>query len=299
MLPLLLALSLAFPAARPAPQVTLGSVLAEMAEKIDIYPPARPMTCTHSFLVDDDAELSVVAKALADLSAPDAPCRIVDTPDRSAAQPKWAFLVVEAPVDLDAKKILAAVRKGGKQTERLMATAFDSEVTVFGGPFKTPRDALFTSSNEIRWAMAWGRSYQIYGTPGKARSDQIAARLGKALGTKAPPPVIEHSFTWTLVEPVDAEAAKRAEKSLLAVRGVESARIDVAKRALAVTVALEGLDVMGPPIVLTGADISKVLGAEAASATFTMTKARFDTTPVFDALEREKLVVAPPAPAGK
>jgi hypothetical protein len=228
---------------------------------------------------------------LSALSTPDAPCRIVGDPDKSSAQPKSAFVTIEAPVSRDAKDVVAALRKASKHVDRLACTAFDAEATAFAVGMNTPRDQLLTSSSEVRWATSWGRTYQVYTAPGKVKAARLAERLSKFLRVKSPPAVVRSSFTWNLAEPVDAAAAKRAEKSLLAVPGVAAAHIDPTRHALEVSVELEGLEVLGPPFMISAEDLQKTLGTKLNA--YPLPKARLDTMPILETLEHEKLTLAP------
>lgn len=294
---LLPALLLLIPPVLPPLQVTVGGALAELADKQDPYPAERPKTRTLSFIVDSDADVAAAKSALTALAAPDAPCRIVNDLEKSAAQPKSAFVVVEAPVTRDAKEVVAALRKTSKHVDRLACTAFDSDPTAFTVGMNTPRDQLLASSSEVRRATAWGRTYQLYTASGKGRTDQLGERLAKFVHAKKAPPVVKSSFAWPLAEPVDAAAAKRAEKLLLAIPGIGAAHVDPTKHVLEVSVDLEGLDVLGAPFMISAEDLAKTLGTKLDA--YPLPKARFDTTPVFDALEHEKLTLAPRAEKAK
>jgi hypothetical protein len=298
MLPCLLALSICVVPPTAASPQTLGDAMATIVDRVEAYPPQPPRTRTLSFLIEPHDEIASVVKALASLGTPDARCRVVGEPEKSPKHPKVLFLVVEAPVAIEAKEIVATLRKASRSADRLACTAFDAEPGMFGAGTAPRRAELLSSASEVQWASSWGRSYQIYTAPGKVRAKQLAARLAKAVGSKTGLEVAQHSFTWKLVEPVDVEAAKRAEKLLAALPGVVSARVDVTSGLLEVKVTFEGLDALGPAYEVPVSEGSKAGGTKA-DVVFTLPIARFDTTPVFAALEREKLAVAPPSKGGK
>lgn len=297
MLPLLLALACIAPSTTALPQ-TAGDALALAAAEVDPYPPVRPKTRVLAFLVDRESDAGAIAKALSALSTPDVRCRLAGGLGTSYTLTKSALASVETPIGVDAKDVLAALKKVTKRADRLACTTFNAPASTFMAGVESGRDRLVSSGGDPRWAISWGDSYQLYTAPDKARADGLAAKLAKILGTKTPPPVAEHSFDWSLAAAVDSEAAKRIEKAVNAIPGVMEARIDAAKNALAVKVELKGLDTLGPPIDLTAAQVRKAthLGVEVGE---TVTKACFDTTPIFDVLEREKVVLKPKAAAEK
>lgn len=271
-------------------EITLGDALAERTETQVAYPPVRPATRTYSFLLDQEASADI-ASAVAAIRADGAAARLVQEPIRTGPSAKTVFVQVEAPAAVEPKSLIAALRKSSKRVERLALTAFDIEPKGFMVGVNSLQRRFLESSSEVRWADSWNRSHQVYTLAGTAKTASLASRLAKTLGLEKPPAVARHTIAWKLKTPVDAEAGKRAEKALLALDGVESARLDVSAGALELVVAFAGLDVGGPPYAAALSEQNKSAGTVAAD--LLIPRARFDTTPVFDVLDAEKLVVLP------
>lgn len=275
---------------------------------LETYPPVRYPSSVHAFSVPDDIKADVVRKSLADLGTKESDCKILYGPMKAGARPSKVFIVVEAPATVDVKDIAKALKKGTPTVETVGWTCFQSSDPTMGRglgaggiPGMSPRDWILGMSNDLRWVEARGGFVEFFFTPGKLSADVIADRFHKLVqpfGVKDVGRVVEESFTWTLEEPVDPAAAKRVEKVLAKIPGVKDAKVDPAAKSLHMTVALEDLVRGGPPISLPGLDVA-LPGANVVKDGDDPPRMRFDTNQIFDALDKEKLVVHVPKKEGE
>jgi hypothetical protein len=269
------------------------------AKAPDPYPPVRNATVVCAFSLPDDAKADVIKKALAALSTKEADCGIRYGPMKAESRPSRVFVLVEAPANLPVKDVTEALKKGAKTVEPIAWTCFQSEDPKLGRglgggmPGMTPRDFLLGMSNDLRWVEAGGGVSEFFFTPGKMTADLIKDRftkLAKPFGVKDVGAVLTDSIHWPLLEPVDAAAAKRAEKELGKLDGVKSIKIDAAAKTLDAVVTLESLTRGALPTALASDD--STLGGALAAERNPSPRMRFDTNAILDALEKEKISVA-------
>lgn len=286
------------PPAQPPPQ------LPALLQTPAVYPPVRNASVVHAFGLPDDVKADAVRKSLAELSTKEADCRISYGPMRSSARPQKSFVVVEAPASVDVKDVIKALKKGAASVEPMAWTCFQSSDPMLGAglaagmPGLSPRDFILGLSNDLRWVEARGGFSEFFFTPGKLDAAFIQDRfhkLAQPFGIKDVGAVVVETITWPLAEPVDPAAAKRAEKELLKIAGVKSAKVDAAGKSLEVKVALDGLVRGAPPITLPGGMGVLVTSGSAEPETDPAPRMRFDTNTLFGVLDKEKLAVLPPA----
>lgn len=272
---------------------------------LDLYPPQRSRTRLLFFSLDGDIRADPVRHALAELSTKDAECRIAYGPVSSAARPNKSFVAVEAPAEKSARDIQRALKHGVPAVDELAFTCFRGEPKKMGGGTSgySPRDWILGMTNDLRWVESFAGFSEFFFAPGKLTADILTDRfrkLGEPFGQGDIGKLVKDEFTWSLAGPADIDpaAAKRAEKAIAKIEGVREAKIDPAAKTLHVAIELDGLKIGGPPISLAlpkhpepGHGDAKVAG----DTPVEVPRARFDTTPVFDALDKEKIAVAPAA----
>lgn len=274
----------------------LAALLAALAQapEPEPYPPERPRTHVFFFMLEGELKAEPLRKALSDLSTREAECKLVYGPRKTPARPGAQFVAVEAPAALGPKELVPALRKGCSAADPVACTVFkgsgegtgsNSEGQGFLG--MGARDFVLGMSGDIRWYDALGGWRQFYFGAGKIDAKEIADRYQKLfgpLGGGTAGEVVRESLRWTLAEPLDPKAAARAQKALAKLPGVQHASIDPAQRLLTLTLRLENLQSSGPALSFPGApDAGPV-------------RARFDTVPLFEILDKEKLLLVPPAP---
>jgi hypothetical protein len=282
----------------------LGVALARQAPNApkppEIYPPERNATVVHAFSLPDDVKGDLVRKALAELSTKDADCGIRYGPMKATARPSKVFVLVEAPATVDVKDVIKALKKGATTVEPTAWTCFQSTDSQLGRgldggmPGFSPRDFILGMSNDLRWVEARGGFSEFFFLPGKLDADSIKDRfhkLAQPFGVKDVGSLVVETITWPLSGPIDAAAAKRAEKELARISGVQSAKIDVAGLALEVKVVLEGQIRGAPPIALPGGGDALAADGAAAGEKALAPRMRFDTNSFFAVLEKERLSV--------
>ncbi|MBL8857694.1 MAG: hypothetical protein JNL28_04195 [Planctomycetes bacterium] len=275
---------------------------------VEVYPPVRHATVAHCFSLPDEVKGDVVRKALADLSTKDADCAIRYGPMKATSRPSRVFVVVEAPASVDVKDVVKALKKGASTVEPMAWTCFQSTDNTLGRglgggmPGLSPRDFILGLSNDLRWVEARGGFVEFFFAPGKLSADVIQDRfhkLAQPFGVKDVGDVVVESFVWTLTAPIEAAAARRAEKELAKISGVKEARIDIEKHTLSVKVALENLVRSAPPIAMPGGGDALADAGAALADTSPVPRMRFDTNQIFTVLDKEKLTLAATAKEGE
>lgn len=312
-----------------------GGKLSDWVQRTNPYEPVRPKSRQWYFAIDGDLKAEPVRKALTELSTPAVECRVLQGPLHSNARPNKNFLTLEAPSSVSAKELAKALKRGAAAVEELSFSVFEGDdgelgnIPDFGGNF-TAIDFIIGMSSDLRWMVRFGARREFYFPHKKLDTKTIQDRfqkLNQPFGGQKVGSIARESFAWPLQEPLDAEACKRAQKSIAKLDGVAKAEIDLAAKVLRVDLALENLRVSGPPVPF----LSPTAKAEAAAgkdgkdgepgkpgepgqpggkggnggavgdalnkALDRPPRASFDTTPVFDILEKEKLVLAAPSAA--
>jgi len=263
----------------------LAALLAALAQSKEAapapYPPERPKAHVLYFMLAGELKAEPLRKALSELSTKEAECRLCYGPRKADARPGAQFVAVEAPAAIGWKELVPALRKGCTTADPLCVTLFqgvnegpgsDSEAPGFLG--MGMRDFVLGMSGDIRWYEASAGWRQFFFGAGKIGAKEIADRYQKLFGPVGGKPVgalVEEGLRWTLAEPLDAKAASRAEKSIAKLPGVLRCSIDATQRVLTAEFRLEELRSAAAP-----------LGP----------RARFDTSTLFEILDKEKLVLA-------
>ncbi|MBK7645418.1 MAG: hypothetical protein IPJ19_20665 [Planctomycetes bacterium] len=275
----------------------LALLLAGLAQEPAAGPSApsaeRPASRVCFFMLSGELKAEPLRKALAELSSTAAQCRILEGPRKTGARPGAQFVAVEAPAALGAKELIAALRKGCGGAEPLSFTAFEGKAGGQGADAESAgflglptRDFVLGMSGDIRWYDTLSDWRQFYFAAGKIGAKEIADRYHKLFGPVGggeAGEVAREELQWTLAEPLDPKAAERAHKALAKLPGVARAVFDAPTRALRLDVRLENQKSSGPP------------GKRAEKAG--PVRVRFDTLPVFEILDKEKLALEPAAPA--
>lgn len=217
------------------------------APAVDLYPCRASATVVRFFHVEIDApDLSKVNPALEELGA-----TLVHGPRSSGGRPGHCFCAVRAPREVSAKKLAAALKKGGGAVETLEVLAFDGRTGSdsdlgLGGLGVTKRDLVMGISNDVVWYEASGAWSQFYGRPGKLDAKELAERYAKLYapyGGAKLGAVVEERVSWPLKAAPEAKVAAKLAKEIekqpgVAHAGFEGARLDVA-------VVLAGLEACG------------------------------------------------------
>jgi hypothetical protein len=198
-------------------------------------------------------------------------------------------VAVRAPRNTSAKKLAAALKKGGGSAEELAATAFDGRTGKpheFGlaGSGVTQRD--FVMGGDVVWYDAFGPWSQIYGPPGKVEAQEIAKRYAKLYepyGGAKLGEVVSERFAWTLSAAPDDKLRAKILKALEKVRGVVGAVIEGAEMTL--TVRLDGLEVCAD-----AGKIPSALGEPLDEGDRAAPRVAFDAGAVYELLAAEGLV---------
>ena len=251
-----------------------------------LYPCAQSASVVRFFHLENDApDLAKVNEALAELGA-----EIAYGPRTSTGRPGHAFFALRAPPDVPAKKLAAALKKGGGAAEVLVCIAFDGREGKdhdfgLGGLGVTKRDFVMGMSGDVVWYDAAGPWSQFYGPPGELKAQELADRYAKLYapyGGAKLGAVVKERFEWTLASAPDEKTRRRVLATLEKTPGVEGATI--IDKVLTVTVWLDRLESCGVAgkIASAGEPLDEA-GREAP-------RAAFDTAPLYATLQVEKLV---------
>lgn len=258
---------------------------ATPAETEDPYPPVRTATVLRYFCLEGDLKADATKKALAELSTKAAACRIAAGPSTCTTRPDKHFLALETPGATPLADVMKALKKGGAKVQELEWTLFRDADEPTGILGFSARECVIGMASDLRWFESSEGTNTFHYVPGKLAGAKLADLYGKLyqpFDCGNPGTVVRETIEWKLAEPVDPAAAKKAEKAIAKLDGVRTAKIDAGASTLGVTIELDGLRTSGPPPAAKPNE-------EAALVVFP----RFDTNPILDALEKEKLGVAP------
>ena len=273
--------------------------MTELMKDVDLYPAERPVAVQHFFAVEGEAKPEALTKAFQELKSDKALCRITYGPVSTSSRPKLQFLAVEAPATVKKKDVERALERGGFKADEVAATCFQGPQQNFGGQGGafglSSRDWLLGTSADLRWCETLLGFSQFFHVPSKLDAEQIADRvkkLGQPFGRGDIGKLVVHSFTWRLEGTLDETIAKRLEKALLKLTCVKRAVVDVGSKTLAMEVALEGVRISGMPAELPIPEEFKGFAdaaAQNAGNALDAPRVRFDTTPVWELLDKELL----------
>jgi len=216
-----------------------------LGEGAGVIPPTRHATCLRYYSLEGDLELEALRQAVQSLGTIDAGASIAVGPATVSSRPKARFLVLELPSRVAPKEALAALKKVTPRTEELAWTAFQGErrslPSILG---YAALDCVVGMDNDLRWFDLSGGRARFYYVAGKLDEKSLRSRFHKLyqpfdageLGE-----LVTDAIEWKLAEPVDAAAAKAAEKAIAKIPGVRKAKIDSTSRVLTVGVEHEGL----------------------------------------------------------
>jgi hypothetical protein len=167
----------------------------------------------------------------------------------------------------------------------------------------SPRDFVLGTSNDLRWVDMLRADFQFYALPGKLDAAHDQDRMHKLLqpyGRGKPRREVERgSLSWNLALPIDEAAAKRAEKAIAKLDGVQQAHIDARRASCRCSSRLEGLHASAPP--LPGAHKAGRLRTRPRLRRLRPSKlparARASSQPDPRLLIKEKIALPAPAPA--
>jgi hypothetical protein len=208
-------------------------------------PSVRHPTCLRFYTFEGDVKPEVLRKAVSDLGTKEAEARITIGPSKVSSRPRARFLVLEVPSRTPGKEVEAALKKVCPHADELAWTAFQGQnrslPPILG---YSALDCVVGMDNDVRWFDLSGGLARFYYTPGKFDAKSLRVRFGKLyqpfnageLGE-----LVHDTIEWRLAEPVDASAAKSAEKAIAKIPGVRKARIDVASRVLTGEIEHDGL----------------------------------------------------------
>ncbi len=252
----------------------------------ELYP-CRPSEKVIRFfhLETDEPELAKVTPALAELGA-----ELAYGPRTATGRPGHAFVALRAPRVAEAKKLSAALRKGGGAVDELACLAFDGRTGKdgdlgLGGYGVTKRDLVMGMSGDVVWYEALGTWSEFFGAQGKLKAPELSERYEKLYapygGAKLGEVVLER-FTWTLAAAPEDKVRHKLLKAMEKLRGVRGAVIDGTQ--LTMTVALDGLEICGDAGKIPGpGEPLDEAGKEAP-------RVAFDAGAVYELLQAEGLV---------
>jgi hypothetical protein len=254
-----------------------------------LYPAEPPVSVVRFFTVEtDELDVPKASAALGELGA-----SLVYGPRTTDARPGHAFVALSAPAEIAAKKLGAALRKGGAAARELACIAFDGRTNTdsgisIGGFSMGTRDFVMGLSGEIAWFDSVGPWSQFYVTPGKLEPGDLVQRYEKLYapyGGGRLGDVVRESFTWTLAAAPDEKSAKRVLSAIEKLDGVERAALEGS--ALTVVVELDGLLACSPAGTIPAAD-----GAVHDEAGKAAPRAAWCTRPLHELLAREGLLAS-------
>lgn len=208
------------------------------------YPAERHATTLHYFALGGEVDGQALERAVAALDA-EGRARIVAGPASCSTRPKRRFLALEAPAELQPKALIGALRRASGEIEALAATSFEtSEGALPGILAYSARECVVGMADEMRWFEERDGRRTFWFVSGKLAADDLAKRFRRLYEPFGHPDVgrlVEHPLEWTLAAPVDAAAAKKAERAIAKLPGVLSARIDAAAGTLEARLAIDGV----------------------------------------------------------
>jgi hypothetical protein len=210
-----------------------------------VVEPARHATCVRYFSLEGDAKPDLIRRAVAELSTLDAEAKILVGPQGVSSKPKYRFLALELPVGVTAKEVAKAMRKATPKTVELAWTAFQGEdrnlPDILGF---NALECVVGMDNDMRWFALEGGRARFFYLPGKMNEKDLRSRfktLYKPFDAEELGRLERERIEWKLAEPLEASAAKAAEKGLKKVPGIVEAGIDVATRVLSAEIVHDGL----------------------------------------------------------
>jgi len=277
-----LALALLLPGARGQEVLPGGVRVAN-----ELYP-CKPSEKVIRFfhLETDTPALAKLNSALAELGA-----ELAYGPRTTQGRPGHAFVALRAPRAAEAKKLCAALRKGGGAATELACLAFDGRTGKdsdlgLGGYGVTKRDLVMGMSGDVVWYEASGPWSQFFGANGKLKARELFERYEKLYapygGAKLGEVVLER-FTWTLAAAPEDKVRHKVLKALEKMPGVRHAVIDGTE--LTMTIALDGLETCG--------DVGKIPAAQGEpldEASKEVPRIAFDAGALYALLQADGLV---------
>jgi copper chaperone CopZ len=207
--------------------------------------PVRHPTCVRYYGLDGDVKADVLRKTLAGLGWKDTEARVVVGPTKAASRPKARFLALELPARVPAKDVEAALKKISPHAEELAWTAFQGKVRTLPAILGySPLECVVGMDNDVHWFDLTNGRARFFFTPGKFDAKGLREKFEKLyqpfnagdLGD-----LVHETVEWHLAEPLDATAAKTAEKAIAKIPGLRKVKIDVATRILTADVEQDGL----------------------------------------------------------
>lgn len=213
--------------------------------------PVRHTTCLRYYSLAGDVKPDLLRRAVADLSTIEAEAKIALGPVGVSSKPKYRFVVLELPLATAAKDVEKALRKATPKTIELAWTAFqgqDRELPQILG--YNGLECVVGMDNDMRWFALEGGLARFFYVPEKLNEKELRSRfktLYKPFDADELGDLVRERIEWKLAEPLEAPAAKTAEKALGKLPGVAQAKIDVATRTLTVDIPHDGLKAAAIP----------------------------------------------------
>ena len=207
--------------------------------------PAHHPTCVRYYGFEGDLKADLLRKALSGLGAKEVEARAVVGPIKAGSRPKQRFLALELPVRTPPKDVEAALKKIAPHAEELAWTAFQGKVRTLPAILGySALDCVVGMDNDVRWFDLTNGRARFFFTAGKFDAKGLREKFEKLyqpfdagdLGD-----LVHETIEWHLAEPLDAAAAKTAEKAIAKIPGLRKVKIDVATRVLSADVEQDGL----------------------------------------------------------
>jgi len=216
------------------------------------------------FALKGDIDRERVDEALSDEGA-----RLERPPAKSSGRPQDHFVVVRAPLDVDARRLERALKKSRCKVEPLEWIRFtgrtgdEHELPTVAG--LEPRDHLIGSHGDVRWYESGPDWAQFYVVKGRLEADDLRKRyetLFQPFGGAQLGVVDEQTFEWDLVTALEKRAAKKLDKELSKLAGVRDVRLDPDGKRLTVLVECYRLRRSAAPSKANSGDVRLALPVE-------------------------------------
>lgn len=276
-----------------------------------LYPPERSETNLFFFVLEGDVQYAPLREALKKLGEG---AEIVYGPKFTSAVPNDHFVVVEAPAGVTTKAVAKALKKGKAKPFELhwmMARWSITELPEIPASVDRAqgtdmlRGLVVGMHGDMRWFELRAPYTLYFFEPGKIDPEWVFDRLRKMVEPYVPEEfsieLVRDTFTWPLAQLPSESKIKKAQKAIGKLDGVASVSIDAEAGTLEVALDLGDLLRSGPAGAYDAASASgEPAGGgagrpnqEPISTGFEL-RPIFDTGPIFEILEKNQVVPAPP-----
>jgi len=212
----------------------------------DAVEPARQSSQVFFFALKGEPKREPMDAALAEMGA-----KLVFGPARPKSSPDVGVVAVKAPAVVTAKNVEKALKKGKVRVESLTWAAYVGRKNNGALPSFAEgigeKELILGMSGGLRWFDEDGEHTQFYYVPKKIEGEEILEKYGKlysGVGGGTLGQVAHESIHWKLAAEVDKRQAKKLEKSIKKLPGIEE--VSFSGTTLRVRAALADLPSSGP-----------------------------------------------------